>query len=135
MIASFTGTRNGMSPQQWSTVHRLLAQGVKVLHHGDAIGADAQAHETARHLGIFIVVHPPTNPRYRAFCIGDVVLEPADYGVRDRDLVDEGDFLIAGPFMPTEERRSGTWQTVRYARKIGRRIIIVDPLTGVARRD
>ncbi len=43
---------------------------------------------------------------------------------RNRRLVDAADLLLA---VYNGERRGGTAATVRYARKLGRRVIIVDP--------
>ena len=44
---------------------------------------------------------------------------------RNRRLVDAADLLLA---VYNGERRGGTAATVRYARKLGRRVIIVDPV-------
>ena len=53
-------------------LYGLYADGVSELHHGDAMGADAFAHQIAVSLGMRIVVHPPENNRYRAFVIPDL---------------------------------------------------------------
>lgn len=44
---------------------------------------------------------------------------------RNRRLVDAADLLLA---VYNGERRGGTAATVRYARKLGRRVIIIDPI-------
>lgn len=44
---------------------------------------------------------------------------------RNRRLVDAADLLLA---VYNGERRGGTAATVRYARKLGRRIILIDPI-------
>src|SRR2546421_1503 len=36
-------------------------------HHGDCIGVDAFAHDVAYDLGYYIFVHPPSDPKFRAF--------------------------------------------------------------------
>jgi hypothetical protein len=96
------------------------------LHHGDCVRSDCLAHEIALTLGLRIVIHPPTNARFRALCEGaDLVLPPRDYLQRNRDVVDAGQLLIAMPHIPTETLRSGTWSTIRYARKRQRSIFIV----------
>ena len=41
-------------------------------------------------------------------------------------LVDACEVLLATPKGP-EKLRSGTWATVRYARKVGKRIVIIEP--------
>ncbi len=37
--------------------------------------------------------------------------------VRDKDIVNPAERMIAAPAGTTEELRSGTWATIRYARK------------------
>lgn len=49
-----------------------------------------------------------------------------DYKVRDKDIVDMSERMIATPFCP-EIARSGTWTTVRYARKKNKPLWIVMP--------
>lgn len=98
-------------------------RGFTVFHHGDCVGADAFAHELAKALDYFIIVHPPENPRKRAFCEGNSLLAAKPYLERNRDIVDDSYFMIAMPKnIHIEELRSGTWATVRYARKIGKEI-------------
>ena len=47
------------------------------------------------------------------------------YLERNRDIVDACDILIACPRTLKEELRSGTWATVRYARKVGKPVAIL----------
>lgn len=94
------------------------------LHHGDCIGADAQAHDAARALGYHIVLHPPTNPSRRAYCSADEEAPPLEYLARNKRIVESSELLIAGPSGP-ERVRSGTWSTVRYARSLHLSVIIL----------
>lgn len=121
----FTGTRRGMTEAQKHTVTDLL-RGADWLDHGDCVGSDVDAHEIARGLGIQVCIHPPISERFRAHCVGDFVHIPLDYIWRNRRIVMDTWWLIATPERP-EERRSGTWSTVRYARRIGRRVVVVMP--------
>lgn len=60
--------------------------------------------------------------------------EPAPYIVRDHAIVDEVQFLIGCPRKDIEELRSGTWATIRYARKQRRNlncIILIYPDGGI----
>jgi hypothetical protein len=114
MKIGFTGTSWGMTPSQKAQVHeRLLywaAQGADEFHHGLCIGADEQAADIAHDIGYKVVAHPgysPKNPENRMY---------------------RSDFLvIAAPRDKNEEIRSGTWTTVRYARKKKRNIELVYP--------
>jgi hypothetical protein len=125
----FTGTQSGMTEAQQATVHRLLLDlGAGAVHHGDCIGADDEADTIARELGIVIHLHPPTDRTKRAFNVIDVDLYPEKpYLERNRDIIDACEALIAAPKETTETLRSGTWSTVRYARKQGKPVHICWP--------
>ena len=129
----FTGTQKGMTYDQKNnflvTIRDLNNEHhVEEFHHGDCVGADASAHEIAKELEIDIYVYPPINNRKRAFCTGSFKIHPPkDYIERNHDIVDNCDILIACPKSNIEELRSGTWATVRYARKIKRPVIILKP--------
>lgn len=128
MRVGFTGTQLGMTVAQRYRFAEFI-QGKQIeLHHGDCVGADAGAHGIAYDLGCKIVIHPPANPTKRAMCRGaDEERPSAGYLDRNRDIVRETERLIAAPATATEELRSGTWSTVRYARKLGRPIWIIWP--------
>ncbi len=63
----------------------------------------------------------------RNFSKGDETRKPKPYLKRNHDIVDESDILIGFPSSEEERLRSGTWATVRYARKTGKRIYIIFP--------
>lgn len=118
-----------MTPLQVLTLHTLL-EDIKVegFHHGDCIGADFQAHEVAMELGIPIWLHPPENPTKRAFCQGALVVDDTyPYLIRNHHIVEQSEWLIAGPHEPDMVTRSGTWATVRYAMTLSRDIAILLP--------
>lgn len=135
MNIGFTGTQVGMSESQKDKLAEILFRAADdhpgeslEFHHGDCVGADAQADSIARSAGFRVVVHPPTNDAKRAFRArpGDAVREPRPYLVRNVDIVDETGFLVAAPKSAEEELRSGTWATVRYARSIRRLTVILE---------
>lgn len=122
----FTGTRKGMTPRQGETlVHLLLKLGAVEFHHGDCQGADIQAHRATTVLGIPVSVHPPEDDKSRAFAISPDVRQAKPYIKRNHDIVDETDVLIATPSTSVEQQRSGTWATVRYARRTHKRVVII----------
>jgi hypothetical protein len=132
----FTGTQQGLTNPQRSSLFTLLAQlfdlGAR-FHHGKCIGADSQAHYLANMLGYAIVLHPPLLGKKEAKCPieieeGDEIRPRRDYLDRNRDIVNETTILVACPKEEEGEAlRSGTWFTVRYARDLKRKIYIIRP--------
>lgn len=129
MRTGFTGTQRGMTAKQKTATRHLLAgMNPCEFHHGDCIGADADAHELFRELKRGkVIIHPPTNSSKRALCKGNVILAPLPYLDRNKEIVINSDVLIACPGEFEEQLRSGTWSTVRFARKQMRPIFIVFP--------
>jgi nucleoside 2-deoxyribosyltransferase len=127
MKVGFTGTRKGMTLEQQETfAQEFIKLNPTELHHGDAIGADEQAHNIAK-FRTKIVIHPPLNPSKRAYKRGDVHLEPKPYLERNRDIVDSTDILIACPKEFSEILKSGTWACTRYARSRSKPVLIIWP--------
>jgi hypothetical protein len=139
MDISVTSTQRGMTSAQLDTAWFLLSRVHAVkLHHGDCVGGDEEFHQMAlaqrevrKSCGLpymAITIHPPSNPEKRAFCEGyDEVRKAFPYLVRNHHIVDESDLLIAAPRTANEELRSGTWATARYAWKLGKPVIIINP--------
>lgn len=125
----FTGTREGMTTDQIITVDGILSDDliIRWAHHGDCVGADADFHRIAKLQGLFTKGHPPTDPKLRAYCDFDEIADPRPYLLRNGDIVTETDFLIATPKEMTEQKKGGTWWTVRCARSEGKPIMIVWP--------
>jgi hypothetical protein len=125
----FTGTQKGMTEAQKKTLRGLLDGGAGELHHGDCIGADAEAHDIADECGYAIILHPPTNYSKRAWCEAPkhMMRPEKPYLDRNRDIVRETASLIAAPAEPEEQLRSGTWSTVRFARKAGKPVFVILP--------
>lgn len=128
MSIGFTGTREGMTSAQSQTLAQLLRNEVGEFHHGDCIGADYQAHDIAERTGsLTIVIHPPRDPRARAFKKSDHIRPKRAYLDRNHDIVDETDELVATPLTDQVEPRSGTWATIRYALRLKRPVRIIKP--------
>ena len=132
MKVGFTGTREGMiREQKRRLVIMLLSWNPAEVHHGCCVGSDQQANTIAREaLSIPTVGHPPTCPDWRMSDYGyacNEVRPEKPYVARDHDIVDETDCLLAAPKTDTEELRSGTWLTVRYAVKQGKRVFLILP--------
>jgi hypothetical protein len=128
MKVGFTGTRHGCSPAQLAALERQLnSMPMAEFHHGDCLGADAQAHAIVVDR-VWVVIYPSNIPRSRAYCIGACRTYPPKPPLeRNSDIVKCTDVLVACPNGMYEEQRSGTWATIRYARAAKRKIIIVWP--------
>lgn len=126
----FTGTRAGMSEPQKRIITELIHEldSPQRAHHGDCIGADADFHKIIRDLveTCVVVIHPPLDPKYRAYCQGTLLMPERDYLIRNKRIVDSSTIMLATPDGP-ERRHSGTWSTIRYARELGVRVIVVMP--------
>lgn len=129
-VVGFTGTRAGLTPVQRDRVSALLA-GADEGRHGDCVGGDETFHGLCLDAGIPVVLHPPEDARLRAHCRGALRVEPSKpFLERDKDIVRESTELIAAPKEtrePSSTRGSGTWFTVRYARKRGAPVKIIMP--------
>lgn len=108
MTVVFTGTRHGMSIRQRVQLGKTLSllRGYRLatecaFHHGAAVGADEQAGKIASLASFVIVEHPAAGNPLR----------------RNREMVAMADIVVAAPASDAEELRSGTWATIRYARK------------------
>lgn len=130
----FTGTARGMTDTQRQALRSTLLhpswRRPVEFHHGDCVGADEEAHAIAVELGFRVVIHPPLNPSKRAWCkttSDGFVLPAKEYLPRNHDIVDMCDYLIAAPRQDTEQRRSGTWATWRYADKQAKKGLLIPP--------
>lgn len=127
MNVGFTGTQRGMTVGQWDALLRLLMNRVGNFHQGDCVGSDAQAAHGARCLGFRIIGHPPTIDAKRAFFPADEWREPLSYLERNHKIVIASQEMIATPGEFEEQLRSGTWATIRYARRVGRPLHVIYP--------
>lgn len=131
-VLGFSGTKKGMNEHQLHYVLKQLRR-AEVLHHGDCVGADAQADSLCGSFGIKRYAWPGLDAfgksPSRAFCAAEYIMDPAPYYARNRTIVLHGvDGLIAAPEGPEDSfPRSGTWFTVRQARRYKRKLYIVLP--------
>lgn len=128
MKVGFTGTLLGMTDEQCQNLTDLLqnddicpqVDGIaNEFHHGDAIGADANAFAIATYLGWRTIAHPCDLEHKRAFTPSDIVMPVRRPLARNWIIVHSVDVLAAAPLSHNEVTRSGTWSTIRYARDAG----------------
>jgi len=124
MIVGFTGTRRGLTALQMKALaHVLHDDAIELLVHGGAKGADATADMLATTYKIERRVRP--GPHSTSWQEGAEVMPAVENLLRNRDIVDDADVLIACPSTYQERQRSGTWATIRCARKRGIPIRII----------
>jgi len=126
MMVGFAGTRDAMTLKQKATLVRLLREmAPDGFHHGCCVGSDFQAHHAALALNIPVHLHPADHP-LRASCEGYATCAaPKPPLERDDDIVAVIDVLIATPRTDQAELRSGTWATIRRARRASKMVIII----------
>jgi hypothetical protein len=126
MKVGFTGTQNGLTIKQKAALQAFLnTLQITEFHHGDCIGADAQAHSMVS--PDVVHKHPSTVEAKRAYCKGGKVYPARAPLDRNHDIIKAGKGLIIACPKASEEQRSGTWMTVRHSRTAGRKIKIVWP--------
>lgn len=130
MKLGFTGSRHGMTAlQRDAFTARVVAP--DEFHHGCCVGADEQAARIVFGLACpRIVGHPPTaTAMLSEFSLGFNTEnhDPQPYLVRNKNIVNACDVLIACPNTMSEVWISGTWSTIRYGLKQGKKVLIVLP--------
>jgi len=123
-VVGFTGTRRGMSLlQKQSTtdfIMELLSGNIDVMClHGDCIGADDEFNDICKIIGIRRYCRP-SNLTQRAYTDAVQIASSEHPLIRNKKIVDDSNHMLAAPFEMEEQRRGGTWSTIRYARKQGK---------------
>jgi hypothetical protein len=138
LIIAFTGTREGMSNRQTEAFTELIgafanviAEGYQTIFvHGGCDGADIKTRDITLSMNHSICVEcfPGDESQHKknSLCISQVVHPIMPYLWRNKKMVNMGGLLVAAPLSMNEENRSGTWSTIRYARKINKPCIILD---------
>jgi hypothetical protein len=128
MIAAVTGPRLGTTPDALITAAQFFRTGdIEVLHDGDALGVDSQIYHIAKAFGVHVILHPPKNPKWRAFLgdNSDEILEEKAYGARDRDMILSSEVLLTLPDCYEPKPHSGTWLTIGFAREVQMPIVFI----------
>jgi len=133
VILGFTGTRRGMTVAQKQAFVQALSRfpvPPHEFHHGDCRGADAEAFallERALGKRCETFAHPSILLSDRAYTNSDNIYSPRPPLERNEIIIRICDILVAAPGEVNELLRSGTWSTVRYARKRARYTILIYP--------
>lgn len=129
----FTGNRYGLNQSQIEEIKKIIESHDNIIvSHGDCVGSDTEFHNICVsykeqfNKNISIHIYPSFNPVMRAFNKGDVIMKEKQYLQRNLDIINNSDMLIACPVdKNVEEMRSGTWVTIRHAKKQGMTIHIL----------
>lgn len=142
MIVGFTGTRNGLTePQRDALLDEINQLKPRFWLHGACVGADAEAvtlvvkWSFSNHpVRIFALPGKSANgpeehslQDERALYESHVVRETKTHFARNRDIVNECNVLVACPGTMEELDHGGTWYTIRCARKLNKRVVIIWP--------
>jgi hypothetical protein len=120
-------------------VYKLLLQlympGAQ-FHHGDCVGADAEAALLAKCIGYRVVAHPGcdnygSSPKRAYFNGNDETRLAAQYATRNQNIIDGCEVLILAPKTTVEQRGSSTWSVYRFGQRTGRIIHLVEPSNAV----
>lgn len=127
-----TGSRQGLTAFQSRWTIKFISQevsSIRVLHHGDCIGADEEFATSCRSIDkTYIIAHPGDTPHFRARCrANDLVLPNLGNLERNRVIVKLSDFIVGFPSSHYPTPRSGTWYTLNYAKEKRVPRIIVGP--------
>lgn len=137
MIYTFTGSRSGCSGIQLATLNSFVFKlrnteypDVRFLH-GGCRGGDTEFHELLFKWEMLsrLTVCPSNMPWTQDQLLGSgFKTEDPDFPlVRNHRMVDESQRLFACPDTLKEIQRSGTWATVRYARKKKLQLYLILP--------
>jgi len=132
MIISFTGTASGMNATQMTNVINLInKQKPKITKcvHGDCVGADTDFHNIVTKLGLgdLIEIHPCTIHNKRGYNHAPKVYDAIGPLDRNKIMVQRAHLVVGTPGTDTEIIRSGTWHSIRYAKKLGRPLLVLYP--------
>lgn len=133
-VYGVTGSRKIQTQQQREHIREVIylyaIPGVDSLVHGCCVGVDRECAMAAvdHDLKRIVALVPPNRSLVSdvARAASDEIVEitdgPDGYKRRNQEIVNRSDVLLAFPMYPENHplsRRSGTWQTIRMARRAG----------------
>lgn len=123
MHIGITATRDGLTSLQLGWIlgfakRLIIRYPDSTFHHGDCDGGDAESHGIFKSSGFKTHSHPPNDPKYRAFTKNDFEEKTYDYLVRNEHIVQASELMLIAPNGFTERKRSGTWATWRYTKRL-----------------
>lgn len=132
MILGFVGTRGQTSIAQHDVLVSWLEENRPTeFHHGCAVGTDFEAMEAVQKLPwkTWVVAHPPLDKKYTnpfAIALSNEICISLSHLERNIAIVDACDVLLVCP-KDQDDLLTGTWTMVRYAQRVGKRVVIIMP--------
>lgn len=132
----FTGTHEGMTPEQYATVEKLVAElQPAIARHGACEGADAQFSEIVFQAGVPVIVahlghdrHGKSPFRAKSYrCTPGDELPSERYMKRNRAIVAKSNLMIATPRSKPFPSSGGTLLTTRAANASKTPVTVVWP--------
>ena len=128
----FTGSQKGVTPNQLTVLRKFILELSQSFvidgFHGDCIGADTIFHAVCRKEGAREVYKFPCTITNKCANTDAVPLaDPRAPLDRNREIVHASDVMVACPGTSEEIIRSGTWATIRYARKQNKQLYVIYP--------
>lgn len=126
MILGFTATQRGLTAEQRGQVRLIIATTrPSAVVHGGCVGGDDEIDQVAEELGVDRVVFPSTivSKRISTEVLRSrnrsrvMIMAPRPPLERNPLIVDASHRMVACPGETQEKTRSGTWATIRYARR------------------
>ena len=121
----FVGREDGMTDRQKESLHIELARCIsqfkidkRFFHCASCCGAAYEAYFIAKKLGYNIVVHPMLDPKFLAFCMGEMLFN---------EFSKNGNLIIAAPKEDRDMLKNGSCGTIRYANKLNVNTVIIYP--------
>lgn len=131
----FIGNRYGLTLEQKDKIIAILDKYDNIIvSHGDCVGSDTNFHNICLNYRnehpnkyIRIEIFPSNDLTLRAFNEPDLLRGEKESNIRRNfDIIKNSSILIACPIDKNKEQlRSGTWRTIREARKQKRLIYIL----------
>ena len=140
MKVGSTGTQYGITQEQREKFKELILKlnsedNIEEFHDGNCKGSDLQTRGIVLQVleNVTFHIHPSTlnsfvKPYTNRKTLQIIGIHPVKKPlVRNRDIVDCIDVLIGCPYQKNEIVRSGTWATIRYAKKQNKKTYIIKP--------
>lgn len=128
MIVSFAGASWGTTDEQDAVIEFCIQEmEPSLLIHGGRPGADQVSRCIALSFGVPSYAYPSDLISQRAYSDSDFSYVPISEHEKNDTIAEMGDVLIACPDEYMETRHCASWDVVRHARRLGRKLVIIWP--------